>query len=330
MSQNPSRKKILVLIDGHALIYRAYYAFKPLLTNKDGVLVNAVYGFTRILLSALKNLSSDYIAVVFDHPKPTFRHEQFKDYKAHRAKMPDDLRPQVEIIKQIVQALNIPQFEVAGYEADDLIGSLSRQAIELNSRSKRKNKLKTVIVTGDMDFFQLVDQSVKVWLPGRGRGQMDTEYDAMAVKEKTGVTPEQIVDLKALMGDSSDNIPGIRGIGPKTATKLIQEFDDLDGVYKVVEKIVADDSLRAKLDKKDLLKGAVFKKLVEGKEAAYLSQKLATIDRQAPIKFKLQDCLVRGYDKQKTVDLLLEYDFKSLVPMLPEDEFEAGVQSALF
>ncbi len=188
---------VLMLVDAHAIIYRAYFALPPTLTTPDGMLVNAAFGFARILLTAIRDMKPTYLSVVFDHPEPTFRHKEYEDYKAHREKMPDDLIPQIGVTKEIVENLNIPQFEMAGYEADDLIGTLSQQSDQ-----------KTVIVTGDQDMFQLVNDKVHVWLPPRGKHPAD-EYDRAKVHKKLGVYPEQVIDMKALMGDSSDNIPGI-------------------------------------------------------------------------------------------------------------------------
>lgn len=301
-----------MLVDAHAIIYRAYYALPQNLTTSEGMLVNAAFGFTRILLTALRDMSPTHLSVVFDHPEPTFRHQEFEDYKAHREEMPDDLIPQVELTKEIVKALNIPQFELAGYEADDLIGALSRQTEE-----------RVIIVTGDQDLFQLVNDHVHVWLPARGRKQA-REFDASAVEDKLGLEPEQVVDMKALMGDSSDNIPGIRGIGPKTAVKLLKRYDDLDQLYEAVSVLVEAGS------KNDLLKGALLKKLKTGQEDAFLSRKLAKIDCQAPIELDLEACKITGYDKTQAVELFQELEFRSLIKLLPDDEFESSIQDSLF
>ncbi len=301
---------VLMLVDAHAIIYRAYFAFPPLNTA-DGTLVNAAFGFTRILLTAIRDVAPAFISVVFDHPKPTFRHEQFVDYKAHREKMPDDLRPQIQLVKDVVDALNIPRFEMAGYEADDLIGTLATQA--------SAESIKTVIVTGDRDLFQLVNEYIHVWLPGKGN-KSDEEYDRERVQSKMEVFPEQVVDLKALMGDASENIPGVTGIGQKTATKLITEFGSLEALYDTIESG----------KEHPLLKGAVLTKLQTGKEQALLSQQLATIAVDAPITLDLEACQLTGYNKEQAVDLFQRYEFRTLVGLLPNDEFESGVQEALF
>ncbi|MFZ5376528.1 MAG: 5'-3' exonuclease [Patescibacteria group bacterium] len=333
-----AERPIFLLIDGHALIYRAFYAF-PGLTAPDGRLINAVYGFTRILLKAIAEYEPKYLAVTFDHPTPTFRHQDFAGYKAHRAEMPDELKPQVEIIKQVVAALNIPQFELAGFEADDLIGTISCQLDQKTDR-KRWGEVLTVIVTGDRDAFQLVDDNTHVWLPARGKFQTDKEYDSQAVMEKMGVTPKQIIDLKALMGDSSDDIPGVKGIGPKTAVGLVQAFDNIENLYMALEsqnnsvdvadKVKAAAEVVLSPDQEKVLTKSVRQKLSTDKDNAFLSKKLATIDCQAPIELDLSACVISSYDKEAAIAIFKELDFGSLIHMLPVDEFEASVQQALF
>ena len=219
-----SRKKFL-LVDGHALIYRSFFAFPKQFVLPNGQLVNAVYGFSRILLTAIRNLNPLHMAVTFDHPAPTNRVKDFEFYKIHRPKMPEELQSQIAIIQEVVQALNIPQFQLEGYEADDLIGTINARVEECDQT------LLTIILTGDQDMFQLVDNDTHVYLPGRGKNHQDVEYDEQGVKEKIGVRPDQVPDMKGLMGDSSDNIPGIKGVGPKTATALIGRFNSLEKIY---------------------------------------------------------------------------------------------------
>lgn len=305
-------KSNFILIDGHALIYRAYHAF-PGLTSPKGILVNAVYGFSRILLTVIRDFQPEYIAVAFDHKGKTKREDDFAEYKAHRPEMPDDLKPQIEIIKQVVDALNIPRFEVEGYEADDLIGTIACHLAEL-----KEQQVGVTIVTGDKDLLQLVRPGIDVYMPSRMKGQGDINYQRQQVFDKLGVYPEQVVDLKALMGDASDNIPGVKGIGKKTAATLIQTFQSLDQLYAAIE------------NESSGLKGAVLQKLIDGKESAYMSQKLATILCDIPIDFKLEDCRVTNYDKHAVASLFEELDFKSLKQLLPKDEFENSVQGALF
>jgi DNA polymerase-1 len=317
-----SARPIFLLFDGHAVIYRAYFGLPPL-TDSKGRMVNAVYGFSRILLAAINQFEPDYLAVAFDHPKPTFRHEQFAQYKAQRPIMPDDLQPQIPLVKEIVTVLGIPQFELKGYEADDLIGTVSYWLDHQPEKLQAKQEVLTVIVTGDKDLLQLVDNNTHVWIPGRGQGQA-IEYDAPKVEEKLGIKPTQVVDMKALMGDASDNIPGIKGIGAKTAVKLLQEFGDLNSLYQTVDQVSTTGGSH------QLLKGNLLKKLQEGRESAYLSQQLAKITQEVPIEINLNACKIEGYDKTKAVELLTEFGFKSLIPSLPDDQFETEVQQALF
>lgn len=310
----------LMLIDGHALAYRAYHAFPPLTTH-DGELVNAVYGFTRILLTVIRDLKPEYVCVCFDLPKPTFRHTQFSGYKAQRKEMPSELQSQIERIKKLVETLNIPMYAVAGYEADDVIGTISTQAFE----GKLDHVDKVLIVTGDRDAFQLVSNTVHVYMPPRSKEAFYVEYGPEEVKEKMGLTPSQIIEFKALAGDASDNIPGVLGVGEKTAVRLLKEFGSTDVLY---ERMKNPDTLTQEQAK--LLKPKLVEKLANGFESMVMSRTLATIDRQVPIEFALNLCLVKDYDKQKVMDLFLSLDFKSLIPLLPNDEFESGVQEALF
>lgn len=318
--------KSIILIDGHALIYRAYHAFRDLST-KDGTLVNAVYGFSRILLTSIRDFAPEYILVTFDSSKPTFRHADFVGYKANRAAMPDDLRPQVDIIKEVVQALNIPIFELPGYEADDLIGTLTTQLDGLRAaRSEDDENVPdlSIIVTGDRDAFQLVTDTTHVWMPGRPPKLPDREYDPEAVKERMGVRPDQIVDLKALMGDASDNIPGVPGIGEKTAIKLINSFDTLEKLYESIQ--IGEKEI----SRHDVMTAKLTQKLAEGHEEAILSQQLATIDRNSPITLDLEACRLTSYKKEHVEVLFEKLEFNSLLKLLPADEFEVGVQNALF
>ena len=312
----PTHKPILVLIDGHAVVFRAFYAFPPL-TTSEGELVNAVYGFTRIVLKVIRDLHPEYIAVSFDMAKPTFRHTAFAGYKAQRKEVPSELLGQLGRVHEVVQALNIPIFEIGGYEADDIIGTIATKAAG--------KSLKTIIVTGDRDAYQLVkDGIVTVYMPPRGNDDAK-EYAEEDVKEKMGIGPDQIIDYKALAGDASDNIPGVAGVGPKTATTLLQTFGSVDGVYKA---LAHPQKLTPK--QKTVLKESLVKKLVDSHDNAFLSQKLATIDCNVPLTFNVKDCAVSGYDKKIAVELIQKLGFKSLVNMLPSDEFEQEVQGALF
>ncbi len=282
----------LVLIDGHALAYRMFYAL-PLsaFTTKQGEPTNATYGFSRTLLDLiLTDHPPQYLAVSFDVGK-TFRDDIFAEYKGTREKMPDELRLQIERIKEVAAALNIPILELEGFEADDVLGTVARQAKPL--------AVPVHIITGDRDLLQLVDENTQVELPTRS-SQPKEVYDPDGVVAKMGVRPDQIVDYKALVGDSSDNIPGVRGIGAKTAVKLLAQYDTLDNIYANQENI----------------KGAMGKKLAEGKDSAYLSQKLARIITDAPIQLDLEACVTTDFDAVPVLELFRELEFRSLTNLL--------------
>lgn len=284
--------KRLVLIDGHAILHRAYHAFPLTLKTRRGELVNAVYGFTRILLTVLEDLKPDFLAVAFDLPEPTFRHQEYVGYQIQRPEMDRELVGQIERVYQLVKTLNIPVFTSPSFEADDVIGTLAKQAAFKN--------VEVMIVTGDKDMMQLVNKKVKVYAPKRGFAEPEI-FDEKKVKIFLGVTPKQIIDYKALVGDTSDNYPGVSGIGPKTAVELLNQYGDLKTIYKNLEKI----------------KPLLSQKLQDGKENAYLSQKLATIVTKVPLKLNLKACLVHDYDHQKAVKLFEELEFKSLINKLP-------------
>jgi len=284
--------KRLVLIDGHAILHRAYHAFPKNLTTRKGELVNAVYGFTRMLLGVIEDLKPDYLAVTFDLPKPTFRHEIFLGYQSKRPQMDAELKGQIERVHQVVKVLSLPFFEKAGFEADDVIGTLAKQASLRN--------VATVIVTGDRDIMQLVNRKVKVYAPIKGFSGAEL-FGRKKVRQLLNVWPEQIIDYKALVGDPSDNYPGVPGVGPKTATKLLGNYKDLDTIYNSASKI----------------EPRVAKKLIEDKELAFLSQKLAKIVTNVPIKLSLKACRVHDYDQEKTIKLFEELEFKSLINKLP-------------
>lgn len=287
-SKNPG---LLLLLDGNAIIHRAYHALPPL-TTKQGELVNAVYGFTSTLLGVIEKFRPDYIAASFDLAAPTFRHKQFKDYKATRTKAPDELYAQIPRVKEVVKAFNIPIYEQEGFEADDVIGTISRQA--------SVKGIRTIVVTGDMDTLQLVDGSTRVYAMRRGLSD-SVMYDEAKVTERYGLKPSQLVDFKGLRGDPSDNIPGVKGIGEKTAVSLLQKYETLEGVYAHLEEI----------------KGAIQEKLSRDKANALLSKQLATIDLAVPLSFTQQAALLHEFDRTKIVSLLGELNFYSLVKRIP-------------
>ena len=294
----------LVLIDSFALIFRAFYGIPAGLTHA-GHPINAAYGFTSALLAAIKELQPEYLVACFDLPKPTKRHEQYVEYKATRKPMPDDLVPQIQYCKEVLKAMNIPIVSAEGYEGEDVIATIvAKQSAIRNPQSAVGGELLAVsefiIVTGDMDTLQLIDERTKVYSMARGAKQAEL-LDTMHVKMRYGLTPAQFVDFKALKGDASDNIPGVPGVGEKTACKLVQDYGSLDKIYENIEKI----------------NGKLKTLLSENKDQAYLSQKLSKIDNQAPIEFNLPDAKVHDYDLKKVIKLFTDLGFKSLIPRLP-------------
>lgn len=295
-------RKKLVLVDGHALIHRAFHAI-PHLSTKKGEMVNAVYGFNLIFLNMLADIKPNYIAVTFDHKKPTFRHKEFKEYKAKRVKAPDELYQQIPKIKEILKAFNIPIFEKSGFEADDLIATLTKIA---------KNKIDQIlIVTGDLDTLQLVDPKTSVYTMRKGLTDT-TIYDEKAVKKRYGFSPDYLADYKGLRGDPSDNIPGVPGIGEKTASDLIKKYQTIENIYKNL----------------DQLPERTQKNLKQNKEQAKFSKKLGQLIYDVPLEFKLPKCLLADFDREKVIQMFQELEFKSLLPKLPDAKVGKQVDSA--
>ena len=287
-----------MLFDGNALVHRAYHALPTLTVAKTGESINAVYGFASMLLRAINELKPSHCIIAFDRKAPTFRHQLYEQYKAHRPATPQELISQLGRVRQLAQTFNIPIFEFDGYEADDILGSLSRQASEQD--------IETIIVTGDGDTMQLVTPRVKVLYPKPRRPFSDTMlYDEDAVSQKYGVGPEHIADLKALVGDPSDNIPGVSGIGEKTAIKLVCQFGGVDQIYEHIDE-VTPSKLKEKLKQNEAI--------------ARKSKVLATIVIQMPVTLNLDDCRVSNYNRQQVVQLFRELEFSSLLPKLPEVE----------
>ena len=281
----------LLILDGNSVINRAYFGVKPL-TTRDGLYTHAIYGFLNILERMEKEEQPEAVCVAFDLHGPTFRHLQYDGYKATRHAMPEELAQQMPIMKQVLTAMNIPIYECQGWEADDVIGTVGRIC--------SNNDWECVIVTGDRDSLQLIDKNVHVKLVISRPGQTTaTLYDEAKFREEYGFEPKKMVDLKALMGDSSDNIPGVAGVGPKTATDLLLKFGSLDGVYANL----GDPSIRPKLREK----------LENSKEMAYLSYDLATIRKEAPIDFEPKDAIVRPYDRPALYDLFVKLEFVRLI-----------------
>ncbi|MEP7200619.1 MAG: DNA polymerase I [Chloroflexota bacterium] len=290
----------LVLIDGHSLAYRAYHALPPTMQTTKGELTNAVYGFLTTLFKILKDEQPDYLAVAFDVGK-TFRDDLFTAYKGTRQSMPDDLGYQIARIDSLIRAFNIPVLTADGFEADDVLGTVARQAEQQN--------VETVIYTGDTDAFQLVNPLTKVVVSRRQFGDLAV-YDEAAVKERYGLTPNQLADYRGLKGDTSDNIPGVKGIGEKTATDLLQKFGTLEDVYVHLDDVTPKRAKEA---------------LAANKDAAFLSKKLATIVRDAPIALDLAACRVNEYDPEAVKAILRELEIRSLIEKLPLTKSRASV-----
>lgn len=311
----------VLLIDGHALLYRAYHAF-PNLTDPTGMLVNAAYGFARILLKAISDFEPEYIALAFDTRGPTFRTEVYAEYKANRPPTPDDFIPQVAVARDLIDTLNIPQFALSEYEADDVIGTIARTV----EKKYLPSQLSTIILTGDKDLLQLVTDQTHVWLPG-SKYRQELEYGPDEVRAKMHVSPDQIVDLKGLMGDASDNIPGVKGVGQKTASKLLAQYQTVHGVYAAIDELAKHPEKKAQ---HPLLKGALLSKLVRDRDQALMSRELARIKTDVALDFDLQDCRTSVFDKEAVIEWLDRYGFESLKKLLPHDAFEKSVQDSLF
>ncbi|MEK7087269.1 MAG: DNA polymerase, partial [Patescibacteria group bacterium] len=277
-----------------ALIHRAYHALPPL-TTKSGELVNAVYGFTSILIKTISDFKPDYIVAALDAPEPTFRHIEYKEYKGKRQKAPDELYAQIPRVKEILNAFKIPIFEKSGFEADDIIGTISRNMLGKN--------IEVLILTGDLDNFQLIKENVKVLYSPPSAAKEQVIYDSKRVEEKFGgLKPNQLIDFKGLRGDPSDNIPGVRGIGEVTAIALLSKFRTIEKIYEAVEK-----------NKLIGFSVSVLEKLKIGKDSAFFSRKLATIKQNVPIYFNLEKSEFGKFDKEKLFKLLGELGFVSLI-----------------
>ncbi|MDG5786970.1 DNA polymerase I [Evansella sp. AB-P1] len=289
----------LVLVDGNSIAYRAFFAL-PLLNNEKGIYTNAVYGFTTMLLKILEEEKPSHMLVAFDAGKTTFRHKTFKEYKGKREKTPPELSEQLPVMRDLLKAFNIAYFEVENYEADDIIGTLSSEA-------SKDDDWEVKIFSGDKDLLQLVSDQVHVALSRKGITNVDT-YDLAFVDEKYGITPKQIIDMKGLMGDSSDNIPGVPGVGEKTALKLLKEFETIEGVYESIDK-VSGKKLKEKLE--------------DNKDSAFMSKQLATIELNAPVDISFDEMKLQDPNYNSLLSLFKELEFSSLIERIsPENEEE--------
>ena len=279
--------KRLIIIDGNSIINRAFYAL-PDMTNSEGLHTNAVYGFTRMLFKIIDDYKPTHISVAFDMKAPTFRHKEFSEYKAGRKKMPNELGQQLQPLKELLDTFNIHRMEMAGFEADDLIGTVAKKA--------ENDDFKVYIVTGDKDAIQLASNKTTTLITKKGVGEVE-EYNYDSVVERYEMTPTQFIDLKGLMGDKSDNIPGVPGIGEKTGIKLIKEFSSIENL----------------IENTNQLKGSVKKKIEENKDQAVFSKKLATIITDVPIEISLDELSYGDYDKNAVIEEFKKFGFNTLI-----------------
>ncbi len=302
-------EKKFIIIDGNAILHRAWHALPPL-TTPTGEPVNAAYGFTLILMKAIKDIKPAYAAVTFDRKEKTFRHEMYAEYKATRVKQPDELYAQIPIIKKIVTAFGLPIYEKERFEADDVIATICK------NKEVNKPEVESIVVTGDMDALQLVDDNTKVY--ALRKGITDTViYDEAAVFLKYGLRPDQLNDFKAMRGDPSDNIPGAKGIGEVGAAALIKEFGSIEKMYEAIEK---NDARFQKF------KPRIIDILKKEKDNVFLGKKLVTLVFDAPVDFNLEACKVK-IDPSSVVEIFKDLGFTSLLKKV--DELAGGAQSNL-
>lgn len=288
--------KKLVLIDGNSIINRAFYGImgSKMLMTSDGTYTNGVYGFLAIYFKIIEDINPDYVAVAFDLKAPTKRHNLYKNYKGTRKGMPEELAQQMPILKNILQEMNITVIEKEGYEADDILGTLAKFG--------RQKGLAVTILTGDRDAFQLIEKNIKVRIPRTKMGKTETEdYTISRIKEEYGLEPEKLIEVKGLMGDASDNIPGVPGIGEKTAISLIQEYGSISNLYEKIEK------------QEDTLKGKTREKLVQNRELAELSRTLGTIDTHAPVLEELEELKIKEWNKENIYKIFKELRFNRFI-----------------
>ncbi|MEA2064853.1 MAG: DNA polymerase I [Patescibacteria group bacterium] len=311
-----TKKKKMLVIDGNALIHRSFHALPKTLGLKDGKMMNAVYGFTSVLLKAIREFSPSYVVLTLDKKDPTWRHKEYKEYKATRVSAPNELYEQIPLVKEVAAAFNIPIFELSGMEADDLIGAIVKQT---------DGTIEKIIITGDLDTLQLISNNTKVYTMSRGLSD-SVLYDAKMVEDRFGLIPEQIIDYKSLRGDPSDNIPGARGIGEKTAVNLLQNFKTLDNIYKNINS--------------EKIKKRIRELLIKHKDNVYLSKRLATIITDVKIDFDLDKTDFKNFDATEAAKIFSKFEFKSLLPRLyeiaknssnstfdgPEDKFERNLK----
>lgn len=295
------KKDTFIIIDGNSLMHRAFYAIPPL-TNKNGLHTNVIYGFVNMVNKLIEQFNPKYMAIAFDTKAPTFRHEEYKEYKAKRQKMPQEMLEQIPYLKQVVDAMNIQRIEIDGYEADDIIGTLSKASDE--------EDIHTLIVTGDRDAFQLISSNVHVLITKKGISHME-EYDREKLISQYSVSPEQVIDLKGLMGDASDNIPGVPGVGEKTALELLKQFGSMDNVLENISQIK---------------KNKVRENVQNNKDIALMSKDLATIFRDVPIDINIKNYLFKEADYNTLIELYKKLEFKSFLDKAGYKDTEIGIK----
>ena len=294
-------KKRFIIIDSNILMHRAYHALPPL-KSKNGELANAVYGFLLIFFRAVKEFQPNFVAAVFDTAKPTFRHQAFKDYKITRPPTPEDLSSQIPVIKSLLRESGIAVFEEEGFEADDVIGTVARLSLLEDG-----NGLEVIILSCDLDTLQLVNANIKVCTFQNGFKNM-VLYNNEKIEERYEISSVDLVDFRALKGDPSDNIPGVAGIGEKTAISLLKDFGSLDNLYFEIETATA---------RAGAIRPAVRERLINNKDQAFLSKELSIIKQDVPVNFQLDDCGFGKYDREKAARSLEQIGFRSLVGKLP-------------
>jgi DNA polymerase-1 len=282
-----------MLVDGHSVAFRAYYALPASIEDKDGEPANAMYGFMSILFRVVQDQRPTHLAVTFDLGRP-FREEFFPKYKAHRAVGPEDLEPQVRKLRRLLAAFDIPIFEVDGFEADDLLATLTEQGCGMG--------IEVDVLSGDLDVLQLVRPHVRVVSPGQ-RFSTPVVYDTPRVVERYGVPPGELRDYKALVGDASDGILGVAGVGPKSASELLQRWHSLDAIYAHLDEVAS---------------ARVRNALAAGRESAYLSRRLVQLRSDAPVQLDLQACRLANYDRERAVAAVREMGFDTLASRVPE------------
>ena len=286
----------IVVIDGNSILNRAFYGImgSKMLQTADGTYTNAVYGFLAILFKLLDDVKPEYLAVAFDVKHPTKRHEMYKEYKGTRKGMPDELAAQMPIIKNVLRAMNIKVIEMPGYEADDILGTIAKYS--------EKNGIDTILLTGDRDSFQLASDHITIRIPRTKAGKTEVEdFDRNKILETYGLEPVQLIEVKGLMGDTSDNIPGVPGVGEKTALNLIKEFASIDAIYEKLE------------NGEQVAKGKLKENLESNKDLAILSRELGRIDVNAPIEKELSGFKLQDWNKKEVYELFKELRFNKYI-----------------